>query len=642
MIYWTITASVLILLVLALRGLLKTRLSLRLRYALWALVLVRLLVPVNLGSAPFSLEALTRQAARWVTAETTQAQHEEAEAVSSTAQTLPAQDNAVLAPGAQSAGMGAALPETGTQTAERTEPVQAAETTPEATKRAWTAGELLRLVWLVGAGLVGLWFLGVNLRFYRNLRRSRTQVGFRGRLRVYASGFVPTPCLFGFLRPGIYLPPQVWQGEHRDCVLAHEETHYRHLDHVWGALRCLALALHWYNPLVWLAAALSRRDSELPCDEGTLARLGDARREDYGRALIDLASGASGRTPGVAATTLWSGGKELKERITMLVRKPKTTLGLAILALALCGVAAACTFTGATEQTAEPAAWKEIRSAFQDGDQQALVLLCAGDSVSSFDLDGDGAAEKLQLSFVYSSFPESCRLSLTVNGTDYTEDLYREAMDQMGWGENPHGAWTETTPDSVLYAICDLDPGDRYLELAVMDDGPSNDYTTAFFRYDCGTLTWIGTVEGLIYNDDTRQSDMLLDAAGGLETKMRLGVLQTWWTEVWWRLDEDGRLGMVPQTIYYAKDRDYLNDKPTHTLLKPLLAYPDRDETALPDTLTAGEEITLLGTDNAAWVLARDSAGTEFWIHLDGPVSVETPTGFLYGGEVLGGLNYAD
>ena len=43
-------------------------------------------------------------------------------------------------------------------------------------------------------------------------------------------------------------------------VLAHELTHYAHKDHIWSLLRCLALALHWYNPLVWLAAALSKRD----------------------------------------------------------------------------------------------------------------------------------------------------------------------------------------------------------------------------------------------------------------------------------------------------------------------------------------------------------------------------------------------
>ena len=64
-------------------------------------------------------------------------------------------------------------------------------------------------------------------------------------------------------------------------VLAHELTHYRHGDHLWSLLRCVAVTLHWYNPLVWLAAALSRRDAELACDEGTLHRLGEEERTAY-------------------------------------------------------------------------------------------------------------------------------------------------------------------------------------------------------------------------------------------------------------------------------------------------------------------------------------------------------------------------
>ena len=69
-------------------------------------------------------------------------------------------------------------------------------------------------------------------------------------------------------------------------MLTHELTHYRHLDHLWSVLRGVALAVHWWNPLVWLAAACSRRDGELACDEGALRRLGDNERIPYGEALL--------------------------------------------------------------------------------------------------------------------------------------------------------------------------------------------------------------------------------------------------------------------------------------------------------------------------------------------------------------------
>ena len=58
-------------------------------------------------------------------------------------------------------------------------------------------------------------------------------------------------------------------------------AHRRHGDHVWAVLRGAALALHWYNPLVWLSAALSKRDGELACDEGALRHADGPSLCDY-------------------------------------------------------------------------------------------------------------------------------------------------------------------------------------------------------------------------------------------------------------------------------------------------------------------------------------------------------------------------
>ena len=83
---------------------------------------------------------------------------------------------------------------------------------------------------------------------------------------------LPSPCLVGILSlPAIYLTPEAIQDEDTlRHVLAHELTHFAHKDHIWSALRCVCLVLHWYNPLVWLACVLSRRDGELACDEGAV------------------------------------------------------------------------------------------------------------------------------------------------------------------------------------------------------------------------------------------------------------------------------------------------------------------------------------------------------------------------------------
>ncbi len=104
--------------------------------------------------------------------------------------------------------------------------------------------------------------------------------------------------------------------------------------------------LHWYNPLVWLAALLSRQDGELACDEGAVRKLGQAERAAYGRTLLRMS--CPGRpAPMQTATTMTGGARALKERITLLVRRPKTALWALVLSLLIAAAAVGCTFSGA-------------------------------------------------------------------------------------------------------------------------------------------------------------------------------------------------------------------------------------------------------------------------------------------------------
>ena len=127
-----------------------------------------------------------------------------------------------------------------------------------------------------------------NAHFALRLKRSRIKCDTAAPLPVYTSACVSTPCLFGLFRPKIYLTPNLTEDSTKAHVLTHELTHYRHKDHIWSTLRCLCLALHWYNPLVWVAASLSKKDGELACDEATIRILGEDQRADYGRTLIGM------------------------------------------------------------------------------------------------------------------------------------------------------------------------------------------------------------------------------------------------------------------------------------------------------------------------------------------------------------------
>ena len=170
-------------------------------------------------------------------------------------------------------------------------------------------------------------------------------------LSVYVSRHAKSPCLFG-LNPAIYIPPDCLDdNEALKFILAHEEAHYRHGDHLWSYLRCICLALHWFNPLVWLAAVLSRRDCEMACDESVLNRIGDEYRKAYGNTLINMIERQTKPSDLLLGTTMMTSGKSaIKERITMIAQKPRMLPSTLLVVIFFLATAAGCTFTGAKGQ----------------------------------------------------------------------------------------------------------------------------------------------------------------------------------------------------------------------------------------------------------------------------------------------------
>ena len=208
-----LTSSVLILALTALRFALRGRICSRLQYALWLLAALRLLVPVSIGTSPVSVLGAAEAIPAYV--EARQSAGDAPAADENTPSPVPAQD----------------LP------MEALYPPQTALPEPALPEPALPALEtILRWVWLGGAAGFGLWVLAVNLRFGAQLRRSRWKLyKADGPVPVYVSGAAETPCLFGLLRPAIYLPPScVEEPTVLRHALAHEQAHYRHGDHLWA------------------------------------------------------------------------------------------------------------------------------------------------------------------------------------------------------------------------------------------------------------------------------------------------------------------------------------------------------------------------------------------------------------------------
>lgn len=356
MLQWIISSSVLIAVILLLRLLLKGRISLRLQYGLWALVLLRLLLPFTIGSSPISVSNFAPTEAQ--TPPPVVAVDQESADQDQTPIVVPDQNRQPQVEDQNPQSQTPVTQQPDTQQPITQQPVTQAPTEPAATdsqnKTDLSAAEILRILRVVGSVAVGIWFAAVNLRMHRKLRASRRPLEVENcSLPVYVSDQVDTPCLFGLFRPAIYLTEDCLEDESTlRYAIVHEQTHYRHLDSLWALLRCLCLALHWYNPLVWWAALASQKDAELACDESVLRRLGDSDRAPYGRALLRLTCEKRPRLLSVS-TTMTGSAKNIKERITMIVKKPKMAIYTLIAVLLITAIAIGCTFTGAEKDATD-------------------------------------------------------------------------------------------------------------------------------------------------------------------------------------------------------------------------------------------------------------------------------------------------
>lgn len=338
-----LTSSVLILALLALRRLFRRTVSRRMQYALWLLVLVRLLVPVNVGTLAHNVLS----AAAPVQAVVEKRLDTPVLYVQDGTERRPAQ----LLPGKESQGEPLSPPSDAAQSAPADE---YSIVTP--TYRTVTLSEALTYVWYAGMAGVGAWFLFTNLRFARALRKARTPYRVEGcRYPVYLVSALPSPCLFGVLRPAVYLNEKALQSpDALRFVLAHEQTHARHLDPLWSLLRGVCLTIYWFDPLVWLAAVLSREDCELACDEGTLRALGADERAAYGKTLLTLVPVCDKpQNPLLGATTMTSGKRSLKERITRIAENRQAKAAAVFAVVALAALVCAVSFTGAPDTTPE-------------------------------------------------------------------------------------------------------------------------------------------------------------------------------------------------------------------------------------------------------------------------------------------------
>ena len=434
-------ASVAILFVLAARLLLK-RAPKVFSYALWAIVLLRLLVPVTVESPISAIPQM----------ETTVTQR-----------------------------LNEALPElefeTPSDRVENEQSIAAAERNGGVVVTVTRSAEsevYLTILWLCGMGVMALYGI---IAYFRVRRRVRVAVPLRE--NIFLADDIGSPFVIGLFRPRIYLPCNL-NAREQEYILLHEQHHIRRLDHVVKALAFLALTIHWFNPLVWAAFVLASRDMEMSCDEAVIRRLGEEVRAEYSASLLTLATGRRV----ILGTPLAFGEGDPKGRIKNLANWRKPAFWVVLVAVILCIVLAVCLLTDPveTELTALPQLYSHsygvVEVTYQSGEVEDALT-------PQVDTPTYAISEDMELL----SKGEFGAEDWTNLGTLTELKLSRENFDKLfllesGWekGEsasdirkNNAKAWSLVYHDDVLYYVLQQKNGEMFLAQGYYDYGEKND-----------------------------------------------------------------------------------------------------------------------------------------------------------------------
>lgn len=196
-------------------------------------------------------------------------------------------------------------------------------------------GQLLPLLWMVGAAL---------LLFYSVISYAVLKIRLRESIRigpeVWESDRIDTAFVLGYVRPRIYLPMRIREN-YRELMLRHERCHLKRMDHWLKLFGFVALAVHWFNPLVWMAYVLLCRDTEFACDELVIADMNLDQRKCYSAALLACSSKAGF----LGASPVAFGEKPIKQRIRAVLRYRKPAQWVTILAILSIIAVAVCFLT---------------------------------------------------------------------------------------------------------------------------------------------------------------------------------------------------------------------------------------------------------------------------------------------------------
>ena len=339
------------LILLTLRKPMRKRFTAGCRYIVWAVVIIRLCIPVGLGFMP-----------KLITIPITQS--------TPSAVTVPTENTVTLLPDVQvqtpsdTAASGTLTdPEPVKTTPEPQAEMPVSDPTPAFELTEDTAVKGILLIWLTGA----VAFISVTLiKYIVNIKKLKADLaepsaelggiylsvcadmGLTRYPRLYINKAGSSPMVCGFLKPRVLLPEIELAEEELGYIIRHELIHYKRGDLWFKLLSMLANALHWFNPAVYMASAVFADETELSCDETVLGRTELKKRLDYGASMLEIVKHC--RTAPGLTTGFNPRKRAVKERFENIIDTAKKRKGVLIVLSVLLIALIATSVIGCTDR----------------------------------------------------------------------------------------------------------------------------------------------------------------------------------------------------------------------------------------------------------------------------------------------------
>lgn len=202
--------------------------------------------------------------------------------------------------------------------------------------------DIITAIWIVGAILFLLYHLGAyfiyRIKIFRwsllvknnevleQLQSLCTELGIKRQINIIKCNQVHSPILIGLIKPCIVLPSQDFTMEQYHFILKHELTHYKHHDLFYKLILLCAEALHWFNPFIHYMVYLANNDIELYCDEKLVAENDLLYRENYSKMLLHIITGGT-KNNLLLSAGFGSKNRQLKDRFFQIMNSKPTKKG---------------------------------------------------------------------------------------------------------------------------------------------------------------------------------------------------------------------------------------------------------------------------------------------------------------------------